>query len=406
MIDISRSGHYVGDCRELLKQLPERSVHTCITSPPYWGLRDYGVEGQLGLEETPEQYVINMVEVFDGVWRALRDDGTLWLNIGDCYAGSGRGGYVGNKSTLEGGKESHEQARAARVARGGPAASRYRDIGSKKPAGFHEKIRQSGGVSRAWSKPPPGYKEKELVGIPWMLAFALRARGWYLRLDIIWAKPNPLPEPVLDRPTRAHEYVFLMSKRPHYSYDADIIREPLKPKTLTTWGSERRARGDDELVKANNWARDNRKRRAKLDAEGNPMGANKRSVWRGNSEQEDLFAILVRDIIEQGDGARALALLESLVAARSSVWTVGTQPYDGAHFAVFPPDLVEPCVLAGARVGDIVLDPFFGSGTTGQVAEKHGRRWIGFDINPAYEQLQKERTAQRSLSLPTRREEP
>lgn len=367
MIDVSTSGHYVGDCRELLKQLPDGCVQTCVTSPPYWSLRDYGHEGQIGLEATPDEYVRELVAVFAAVRRVLRDDGTLWLNLGDCYASSGRGGaqgasgslsdravsavrivrrggHTGGRSTLEGSTETQEHARRAR--------------GSMKPAGFHEPARAGGAVGRAYVPPPSGTKNKDLVGIPWMVAFALRADGWYLRADIIWHKPNPLPESVSDRPTKSHEYIFLLAKSESYFYDADAIREPLQPKTLTTFGSERRSKGNDALggVKADNWSRDVRTRRAKVDAEGNPVGANKRSVW-----------------------------------------TVGSQPYDGAHFATFPPRLIDPCILAGSRVGDLVLDPFFGSGTVGMVAEKHGRRWIGFDLG--YAELAKERTAQRSLPM-------
>lgn len=321
MIDVSKSGHYTGDCRALLALLPEASIQTCITSPPYWGLRDYGVEGQIGLEETPEEYVAVMVDVFRGVRRALRDDGTLWLNLGDSYAGA-RGGRQG----------------AGAMATRAVANQRVRDA----------------------TRTGPGLKPKDLVGIPWMVAFALRADGWYLRCDIIWAKPNPMPESVTDRPTKAHEYVFLLAKSASYLYDADAIREPLAAKTWTTYGTKRESKGGDQLgrVKADNWSRDVPERTPRRGDDGEPVGANKRSVW-----------------------------------------TVGTQPYDGAHFATFPPKLIEPCVLAGSRPGDVVLDPFFGSGTTGMVAERYGRRWIGFDLSPAYEKLQRERTAQRTLPL-------
>lgn len=363
MIDVSVSACHVGDCRAVLREMPDACVQTCVTSPPYWGLRDYGVDGQLGLEATPEEFIATMVDVFAEVRRVLADDGTLWVNIGDCYAGSGRGGYTGGKSTLQGSTDGQDQSRIAQMApRGsrtnGFASSEIR--GSQKPAGMHEGVRQAGGVSRVWTKPPPGVKAKELVGIPWMLAFALRADGWYLRSDIIWSKPNPLPEPVTDRPTKAHEYIFLLSKRAKYFYDADAIRSPLAPKTLTTFGSERRSKGNDASgnVKADNWSRDVRLRRAKVGADGEPVGANKRSVW-----------------------------------------TVATQPYDGAHFATFPPKLITPCILAGSRAGDLVLDPFFGSGTTGMVAGSLGRRWIGIDINPAYAELSKERTRQTGLAL-------
>lgn len=341
-IDPSKSARYTGDCRELLRRLPDGCVQTCVTSPPYWGLRDYGHERQIGLEETPELFVAELVRVFREVRRVLRDDGTLWLNLGDCYASSGRGGAQGANGAF-----ANRQVAGARLVRG-----------SKKAGGFHEPARQGGAIGRAWTPPPPGCKNKDLVGQPWMVAFALRSDGWYLRSDIIWHKPNPMPESVTDRPTKAHEYIFLLSKSETYHYDADAIREPLRPKTLTTFGTERKSKGNDALggVKADNWARDVKERRAKLGPDGQPVGANKRTVW-----------------------------------------TVGTQPYDGAHFATFPPRLIEPCILAGSRVGDVVLDPFFGSGTTGLVAEAHGRRWIGFDLG--YEGLAAERLA-RGLAAP------
>lgn len=336
MIDIGVSAVHVGDCRALLREMPEGCVQTCVSSPPYFGMRDYGADGQLGLEPTPDDFVAALVDVFRGVRRVLRDDGTVWLNLGDSYASSGRGGAQG-----AGGALVNRAVSGARLVRG-----------SSKPAGMHERARQAGVVGRAWTPPPPGCKNKDLIGVPWMAAFALRADGWYLRADIIWHKPNPLPESVADRPTKSHEYIFLLAKRESYFYDADAIREPLKPKTLTTFNAERRSKGGDESgnVKADNWARDVRKRRTKVDSNGHPVGANKRSVW-----------------------------------------TVGSQPYKGAHFATFPPRLITPCVLAGSRPGDLVLDPFFGAGTTGLVAEGLGRRWIGFDVNPAYAELARER---------------
>lgn len=331
MIDPTISAHYVGDCRKLLKQLPDGCVQTCVTSPPYWGLRDYGHVGQLGLEETPEEFVANMVGVFRDVRRVLRDDGTLWLNLGDCYAGGGRGGWMGEKSTLEGSKKHQAETGRAR--------------GSLKPAGFHEYVRQAGGTSRRWKKPPPGYKDKDLVGVPWMVAFALRADGWWLRQDIIWAKPNPMPESVTDRCTKSHEYIFLLSKSATYFYDTDAIAEE------SVWEGQNRTSRDPEPTQV--------------------PGAPPHRGLR----------------LDKVTGKRN----------KRSVWTVATQPYDGAHFATFPEKLIEPCILAGSHPGDVVLDPFFGSGTTGAVAEKHGRRWIGFDLG--YEQLAKERTAQRSLPM-------
>lgn len=308
MIDVSASGHYTGDCRELLAQLPERCVQTCVTSPPYYGLRDYGHDGQIGLERTPDEYISALVEVFRGVRRALRNDGTLWVNIGDSYA-----------------REGGEHGR-----------------------GNH--LLHMEGKQKRMCKPTAGLKHKDLIGIPWMLAFALRADGWYLRQDIIWHKPNPMPESVTDRCTKAHEYIFLLSKSERYHYDVESIRQALAKKTATSFGSSRRSKGNDALgkVAADNWSKDVPVRKPRLGPDGKPAGANLRSVW-----------------------------------------TVATQPYSGAHFAVFPPRLIEPCILAGSKPGDIVLDPFFGSGTTGLVALQHQRRYIGFDLG--YHDLATER---------------
>jgi DNA modification methylase len=335
MLDVTKSAHHIGDCRALLAQLPDACVQTCITSPPYWGLRDYGLEGQLGLEDTPEQYIDVMVDVFRGVRRVLRDDGTLWLNIGDSYAGS-RSGPQGESG------EMHDRQVVKHVG----MRSKTKGIDPKNPRVGARDNNAPNRVRQA------GLKHKDLVGIPWMLAFALRADGWYLRCDIIWSKPNPMPESVRDRPTKAHEYLFLLSKSPTYYYDADSTRTALASKTLTTFGSKRRSKGTDALgkVAADNWTNDVPVRKPKLGVDGQPAGANLRSVW-----------------------------------------TCASQPYAGAHFAVFPPRLIRPCVLAGSRPGDLVLDVFHGSGTTGMVAQQHGRRWIGFDLG--YAALAAERTS-------------
>ena len=316
VIDVSQSAHYTGDCRELLQQLPDGCIQTCVTSPPYWGLRDYGVEGQLGLEQSPHEYVANMVAVFREVRRVLRDDGTLWLNLGDSYAS----GEVGRRDGF--------------------------DVGHNRPT---TKLPPIDNESRRSNKSRfrfnSGLKPKDLVGIPWMVAFALREDGWYLRSDVIWAKPNPMPESVQDRPTKAHEYVFLLSKSGRYYYDAEAISEPA------------------------------------VFGDGNShFDCGKTLVNQGGPSRT-------------GHGPR----VDDGKRNKRTVWTIASQPYDGAHFATMPPALAEPCILAGSHVGDLVLDPFFGSGTTGMVAEKHGRKWIGFDINPKYAELQKERTAQRSL---------
>ena len=298
-----------GDCRETMRKWASEGVkaQTCVTSPPYYGLRDYGHEGQIGLEETPEQYISAMVEVFRCVWDVLEDDGTLWLNIGDSYAGN--------------------NSRASNNGRAGFGNAR-------------EKV-----VNRTGE----GLKTKDLIGIPWMLAFALRADGWYLRQDIIWHKPNPIPESVQDRCTKSHEYIFLLSKSQKYHFDHIAIKEPLK--------------GEPESRDKN--------------AEG----------YQADYAKGDRFSQGER--VFGADG----------MANKRSVWSVPVKPYSGAHFAVFPSELIEPCILAGAPVGGIVLDPFMGSGTTAQVAQDLGRQYIGCELNPAYEKLQKKRTAQTSLGF-------
>lgn len=328
-------------------------AQTCVTSPPYYGLRDYGtakwesgndscdhiesenkhggqradrnqegykkqykdlckkcgairVDSQLGLEETPDEYIKAMVEVFRCVWDVLEDDGTLWLNIGDSYS---RQGGQANAQTMANWKDVHRTA-----------------------------IKASSGAD--------GCKPKDLIGIPWMLAFALRADGWYLRQDIIWHKPNPMPESVQDRCTKNHEYIFLLSKKPHYYYDYDAIKEPVKE----DWGTRNRTDG-------------------KYHNEGTGLqphsGLEKSYEW----------------------------------ANKRSVWTVTTKPFNGAHFATFPPDLIEPCILAGAPIGGIVLDPFMGSGTTAQVAQNLGRQYLGCELNTGYKTLQNKRLSQLSLEL-------
>ena len=284
-------------------------AQTCVTSPPYYGLRDYGHDGQIGLEETPEDYITAMVEVFRCVWDVLENNGTLWLNIGDSYSGSGKG-TAGNL-----GKTHNER---------------------------HMEHTKSSGLV------PDGCKPKDLIGIPWMLAFALRADGWYLRQDIIWHKPNPMPESVQDRCTKAHEYIFLMSKAQQYHYDHEAIKEQSTSKS-----------------------------------EGIRFGGNKYG-----DDDDPKYATKSGNVSKEYDKAN-----------KRSVWTVTTKPYAGAHFAVFPSDLIEPCILAGAPVGGIVLDPFMGSGTTAQVAQNLGRQYLGCELNPEYEALQQSRLSQLSLGL-------
>ena len=356
-----------GDCREIMRKWASQGVkaQTCITSPPYYGLRDYGtakweggdtdcehsismptkwndpkrgtsvlrpevghrggsssnchlcgakrIDEQIGLEDTPDDYIKNMVEVFRCVWDVLEDDGTLWVNIGDSYCNSN--GFA---------RASPEYQREGR--NNMPANDRKLD-----------KLHAT------------GLKTKDLIGIPWMLAFALRADGWYLRQDIVWSKPNPMPESVQDRCTKAHEYIFLLSKSHKYHFDHVAIKEPMK--------------GEPE-------ARDK-------NAEGYQADYSKGDRF---SKGERVFG---------ADG----------MANKRSVWTVNTKPYSGAHFAVFPTELIEPCILAGAPLGGIVLDPFMGSGTTAQVAQDLGRQYIGCELNPEYGKLQKKRTAQKSLDF-------
>jgi DNA modification methylase len=311
-----------GDARKL--DLPDGSMNMCVTSPPYWGLRDYGHEGQLGLESTPEQYVANMVEVFREVKRVLRDDGTLWLNIGDSYAGGG--GFAPNAPT--------NQAQAA----GDKDA-----WGKFNPAGMDRMSSRTGTGKLAIAA---GLKHKDLVGIPWMLAFALRADGWYLRQDIIWHKPNPMPESVTDRCTKAHEYLFLLSKSERYFYDNEAMQE-----------------------------------QATGLAPGNKTHKYTEAYANSKTEEHRTKAGL------KGVGARE-------TRNRRSVWTVSTRPYRGAHFATFPPALIEPCILAGCPKGGTVLDPFGGSGTTAEVALKNGRSVVLNELNPEYIKLAEARIAE------------
>ena len=301
-----------GDARNL--DLPDGSMNMCVTSPPYWGLRDYGHEGQLGLESTPEQYVANMVEVFREVKRVLRDDGTLWLNIGDSYA---------NNGGAHGGRDDNQQG-----------------VGAKR-------THANGGGDQQPRRAPQGLKHKDLVGIPWMLAFALRADGWYLRQDIIWHKPNPMPESVTDRCTKAHEYLFLLSKSERYHYDNEAIQE----ESRRFWNSAKGFGGDNKKSKGV----------AFLQTQG------------AGSHHDDV---------------------EKSGRNRRSVWTVNTRPYRGAHFATFPPALIEPCILAGCPKGGTVLDPFGGSGTTAEVALKNGRSVVLNELNPEYIKLAEARIAE------------
>jgi DNA modification methylase len=306
---------YQGDCIEVMRGMPEGFVQTCVTSPPYYGLRDYGVEGQIGLEESPDEYVQRLVEVFRGVRRVLRDDGTVWLNLGDSYWGSGG---ANNNSGITGRRPAGEKDE-----RDGPVAYRQRW--------------RSNGV----------LKPKDLIGIPWRVAFALQADGWWLRQDIIWNKPNPMPESVRDRCTKAHEYIFLLSKSARYYYDADAIAEQA---TTTDPRATTFRRSSGKMVS---------------------LGIPGQAHPNHRTNRDDTEPRPTRN--------------------RRSVWTVTTKPYKGAHFATFPPDLIAPCILAGSPIGGVVLDPFCGSGTTLEVAEKLGRKGVGIELNPDYCELIRER---------------
>jgi DNA modification methylase len=295
-----------GDCRDTMRRWASDGVKAqmCVTSPPYFGLRDYGHDGQIGLEQTPEEYITAMVEVFRCVRDVLADDGTLWLNIGDSYCSTAPG--TKNAPQPRGNRNNAEQ------------------WANQRPP------------------TPVGMKPKDLIGIPWMLAFALRADGWYLRQDIIWHKPNPMPESVRDRCTKAHEYIFLLSKSERYFFDSEAMKEPVAASTVSRLSQDVESqRGSDRVPGKTN----------------GPMKA------VGNGETRN----------------------------RRSVWTVATRPYKGAHFATFPPALIEPCILAGSRPGDIVLDPFMGSGTTAAVSLQHSRQYLGCELNPEYGPLQEER---------------
>lgn len=300
-----------GDALEGLRAMPSESVRCCVTSPPYFGLRDYGVEGQIGLEATPDEFVARLVEVLAEVRRVLRSDGTLWLNIGDSYNTKQRGTDAGwDKSRL---------TNPARVQKAQAAALRPR-------------------------RQYEGSKPKDLLGIPWALAFALREFGWWVRSDIIWAKTTPMPESVTDRPTSAHEHIFLLSRSSRYYYDADAIREP--------------DAGSDHP----------------------------RSVLNGQPGLEPTGGLMAPHRgLRSADGRNGLG------ANKRNVWTVSQQPYAEAHFATFPPKLIEPCILAGSAPGDTILDPFAGAATTGLVALRHGRSFIGIELNADYCDLARRR---------------
>jgi|SRR5262245_1035527 len=343
-----------GDCREVLRTLPAESVNCVVTSPPYWGLRDYGVEGQIGLEETYSDYIDKMVSVFEAVRRVLRKDGTAWLNLGDSYATGA--GAVGD---CPGGGEQGERW-------AGRNDSKGRGTPSKADGNGREHV-YYGPMTQPNRMPQIGLKPKDLTGIPWRVAFALQADGWYLRQDIIWSKPNPMPESVRDRCTKAHEYLFLLSKSERYHFDQDAIMEPVTLSTIERLSQPTLEQQEGSWRvpgKTNGPMKAKLPRRAKerLDA-ARPPDARPHT---GLSEFE-------------AENAR-----EYLTRNKRSVWEVTTQPFSEAHFATFPPALIEPCILAGCPKGGTVLDPFGGAGTTGLVADRLGRNAILIELNPEY----------------------
>lgn len=307
---IDRLQILTGDCLAILPTLEPQSVQCCVTSPPYWGLRDYGCKGQLGLESTPEEYLSKMVTVFRDVWRVLRDDGTLWVNMGDCYSSGNSGDLI---------RDSNGGFQPGLMTRTQPATK-----------------------ANPGRRPVPEMKPKDLCMMPARLALALQADGWYLRSDIIWHKPNPMPESVTDRPTKAHEYIFLLAKQERYFYDAEAIREPISENT----------------------------------------------IWNGPSPDKGARS----GFTTNGTIGSTLRIESKNGRNKRDVWSIVTQHYNGTHFATFPEDLIKPCILAGSRLGDAVLDPFAGSGTTGKVAIELGRKAVLIELNPAYIQLVEQRT--------------
>lgn len=346
---------YQGDCRAVMRDLIAAGVRVqCIvTSPPYWGLRDYGVAGQLGQEPTLREFIANMVEVFDLCRELLADDGTLWLNMGDSYASTG-----GPTGPMTGAQFINRQRGKAVIC-----------LNNRK-AGQEE-----------------GLKPKDLVGQPWRLAFALQDAGWWLRQDIIWHKPNPMPESVRDRCTKAHEYLFLMTRSERYYFDQEAILEPVSPNTHARLSQNVQAQIGSE--RANGGAKSN----------GN-MKAVGRKVYPGNGVGfgHGYDEAPKGRVKNNASFDEAMAIMPT-ERNRRSVWTIPTQSFKGAHFATFPEALVEPCILAGSRAGDIVFDPFMGSGTVASVAQRLGRRWLGAELNPEYIALQAERTRQPGLVL-------
>ncbi|WP_052384067.1 DNA-methyltransferase [Litchfieldella xinjiangensis] len=338
----------VGDCLETMRELPGQSVHTCVTSPPYFGLRDYGHEGQIGLEPSPDEFVAALVEVFREVRRVLRDDGTVWLNLGDSYATGGRGG----------------------------GGSYMRERGDNAWSGK--------GCATGWRSPPSGLKHKDLIGIPWRVAFALQADGWYLRQDIIWHKPNPMPESVRDRCTKAHEYIFLLSKSPQYYYDHESVKEPAAESSIARWAQN--------IEEQSGSSRQPGKTNGPIRAVGGLTKRRARDSFRRTESKRNEAIPGQRKGTHRED--RGEGDWDTAMRNRRTVWNVSTRSYKGAHFATFPPDLIRPCILAGCPEGGTVLDPFGGSGTTAGVALALDRNAILCELSPQYAELVPDRIQQ------------
>lgn len=362
---------YQGDCREVLRELPDESVHCVVTSPPYWGLRDYGCDGQVGLEDTLESFIETMAVIFADVQRILRSDGTLWLNLGDSY----NSGNKGNSGEMN---PNYKQASNA----GSLATRRGLMLGGQRNGGANNLC-----------------KPKDLCGIPWRTAFALQASGWYLRQDIIWSKPNPMPESVTDRCTKAHEYLFLLSKSERYYFNQEAILEPVSANTHLRVSQNVAAQKGSE--RANGNSRTDRPMKAVVRS---------RESWNG-SKFDDPRDLEIRPNtgrkrpaapgsgIKYNDSFNEAVCLPVDARNPRSVWTVPVQGFSEAHFATFPEDLIKPCILAGCPEGGTVLDPFMGSGTTALVARKLHCKAIGIELNPEYIKIAAKRLRQNVLDF-------
>lgn len=424
---ITESKVYQGNCEEILKNLPEKSIDCCVTSPPYYGLRDYGMKDQIGLEDTPEEYIERLVRVFREVRRVLKDDGTLWVNIGDTYNSSPAGSV---KSSFQG-------------------------------------TNNKGSIAQTYTKHlVNNCKPKDLIGIPWLLAFALRSDGWYLRQDIIWHKPNPMPESVTDRCTKSHEYIFLLSKKQRYYFDYKSIQEPMQTSSIVrlsqniesqtgsytpskgngkmkaVGGKMSKYRDEDQESSVRQGMNKNRgnktiqvrrplpnqsefvsflRERTDVDMICNNTDLTRTKVEHWFRTDKNGFSYpsvddwkKARDFIDdwgeefrQIDYALTDVIYESDEIGKNNnwkrnkrdVWSITTKPLKESHFATFPEDLIKPCILAGSQVGGVVLDPFFGSGTTGRVAMELNRMYIGIELNPDYIEISKKRTNNVQMSF-------